>query len=312
MDPKTSDPVFIMKSAEPVHSLLFLHDFLLAGNQDGSVSFWDMKTHRMDSTQSVFTGSSACVRMCYVDGHLITQDRMGLVKVWSQEESKWNINFEMQLTYCGLCRLDGICDYSGIMACPQKKSDIEIFHVNSGKKISTLTPVGMDPLGDVVICKFIEVCGSTYLLTVYEIGAAVLWDLKVNNLVTHYKFDGLPMTLDYDEVHCQGICGASSKKIQIFELDKSQNFHIIQKIKLHKSAVGCVRIKPDRSSVVIGGWDGKLRYFTWNSFQPLDVNAVHSKAIEDISFSEKGCVGLVPECVMAVGSLDCRISLWKS
>ena len=78
-----------------------------------------------------------------------------------------------------------------------------------------------------------------------------------------------------------------------------------------KDAAGiqCLKIRPDKKLFTSGGWDGKVRIFSWKSLRKLATLAEHRGEISDIAYSN-GVVSMFKSPVMAVGSMDGTISLW--
>ena len=80
--------------------------------------------------------------------------------------------------------------------------------------------------------------------------------------------------------------------------------------------MGVVRVRPDSRMAVTGGWDGRVRVFSWKNpekVKPLAVLQFHSESVECMAFSgrlgEGGKLG-GRRGVLAAGSKDGKVSLW--
>ena len=81
------------------------------------------------------------------------------------------------------------------------------------------------------------------------------------------------------------------------------------------SGIGAALVRDDSSILVTGGWDSRLRVFSWKRparLKPLAVLDFHSEAIEAMAFS-KGRIQegrLVGKRLVAAGGKDGKVSLW--
>lgn len=82
-------------------------------------------------------------------------------------------------------------------------------------------------------------------------------------------------------------------------------------ISLKNAGINCVRIRDDKKVFASGGWDGRVRVFSWKSLRPLAVLTEHKTgAIMDIVYSS-GPVAMWKAPIMAVAGMDSQISLWN-
>lgn len=82
------------------------------------------------------------------------------------------------------------------------------------------------------------------------------------------------------------------------------------KLTLKNPGTNVIRIRPDCKVFASGGWDGRVRIYSWKSLRPLAVLTEHkSGAITDITFS-KSKVERWNAPIMAVSGMDGIISLW--
>lgn len=98
--------------------------------------------------------------------NIITQEKSGLVKLWTIENnSKYTMNksYECNGGYCKSIQLDNN------LVLPQKNSTLDIINLDKMEKIKTLTP-GFDKLGNVMCLQKVELGGSIFILAGYETG----------------------------------------------------------------------------------------------------------------------------------------------
>ena len=74
-------------------------------------------------------------------------------------------------------------------------------------------------------------------------------------------------------------------------------------------------IRPDKKIVVCGGWDGRLRIFSWvkpEKLKPLAVLNFHADTVEAVAFSDQDVEGgrLHGRKVLVAGGKDGKASLW--
>lgn len=101
-------------------------------------------------------------------------------------------------------------------------------------------------------------------------------------------------------------------KIATFTYQRqSMRFQRSTDIAMKNSGLNCVRIRNDQKVFCSGGWDGRVRIFSWKSLRPLAVLTEHkSGAIMDIAYSN-GPVTMWKAPIMAVAGMDSQISLWN-
>lgn len=188
---------------------------------------------------------------------------------------------------------------------------------------STLPPASC---GQLMCFKYLPIEGQDYVLGCYESGDFVTWDVRATSdgnaspdraaaggaarIVDRQRLDECPMAVDYDPHTNRGIYGGPSDKLGVFAY--ARNTMRLQRrgeITLKTAGVNCVRIRPDRRVFAVGGWDGRIRVYSWSSLRPLAVLTEHKAAVSDIVYSV-GKVSLWDAPVMAVAGQDGHISLW--
>lgn len=176
----------------------------------------------------------------------------------------------------------------------------------------TLSPIANPPqsLGHIFCLQMVKVAGQMYLLAGYESGDFLTWDLRCGKVINAEKFDECPMAIDYEPLTNRGIYGGPSNKLSIISYDRN-TMQLLKngEILLKNAGVNCINIRKDQKVFSAGGWDGRIRIFSWKSLRPLAVLTDHKAAIMDISYSSDR-VSLWKAPIMAAGGIDGQISLW--
>jgi len=59
---------------------------------------------------------------------------------------------------------------------------------------------------------------STLVLVAYEGGQLLLWDMRMNNVLSALAVEPYPMTFDFDTSSMKGILGSASEKLEVYKL----------------------------------------------------------------------------------------------
>lgn len=329
------DPVFTLRAAEmaPIHSICFncnsSSQQLLTGTQDGKVFTWDLsviihtyalnqfrfeyvtakfifQTNRHRS--KIMVGSSTILKVHHTPDTLWTQEKGGCVKSWKLTESNYVLDQTLTPDYCGFCRCQ-IIESENLLFLPQKDAQIDV-HTLDGKKVMNLSlPQDIKP-GEVMCFKHLDISNNQYLLAAYESGDVFIWDLKTQKSISSLKLREFPLALDYDLTLGRGIYGNSSESIQVFSISKADmKISLKCEIIMKNAGVNVLKIRNDKKVFVSGGWDGRLRVYSWKSLRPLAVLTEHKAALQDICFSDCA-INLWSSPIMAAGGLDSAVTLW--
>lgn len=168
-------------------------------------------------------------------------------------------------------------------------------------------------LGQLMCFKYVPINGQDYVLGCYESGEFVTWDVRAGGarLADRQRIaDECPLTVDYDAQTNRGIYAGPSDRMGVFGYNRNtMRLQQRSEIAMKTAGVNCVRIRGDRRVFCTGGWDGKVRVYSWSSLRPLAVLTEHRAAVSEITYSV-GKVSLWNAPVMAVASADGLISLW--
>ncbi|KAB0801159.1 hypothetical protein PPYR_05513 [Photinus pyralis] len=307
------DPLFILRSDMGlIHNIEFVFDgfstsHLLAANEEGYIYLWDLKTNR--STRKEKLGASIQA-IHYVPPYLISQEKSGAIKLWHMEMTANCTLLKEYMSDGAYCRSIVI---NNTLIVPQVNSQVEAINLQTFEKIRMYTPLLASPsekLGYTMALEKVEIGAAVYVLAGYETGDLILWNFLTGEQKVRALFKEHIMSIAFDSVTGKGVCGNSSNLLQVFTIDK--DFKIKLKCEILLSSEGCsvVKLRQDRKILACGGWDGRLRLFSWRSLRPLVVLRQHKNAITDVIFSPK----IVPEwdCrLMCASGGEGLISLWN-
>lgn len=71
-----------------------------------------------------------------------------------------------------------------------------------------------------------------------------------------------------------------------------------------------ITIRSDAKIMAVGGWDSRVRIFSWKSLKPLAVLDQHKDTIHDISYSTQRIKAYDNKFIMATAAKDGYIALW--
>lgn len=307
------DPVFNIRSGDmgPVNSLCFhQNQRLLAGTEKGTVHLWDLQTNR--SPLHFDVGSQPITALHHTDDVLITQEKGGTIKNWNLDNSGYVLRYSIDTDHPAFCRSEFIENF-GLLAVPVKENEISVIALDSFEERLRLVPnPSSTPLGSVSCIKSIDINGQQYLLAGYESGHLLTWDIRISKAINQEKLlEECPMAVDYDTYSNRGVCAGPTDKISVFTY-QLQTIEINKKldISIKNPGINCLRIRSDQKVFASGGWDGRIRIFSWKSLRPLAVLTEHKNGgVMDIAYST-GKVQMWNAPIMAAGGMDGQITLW--
>ncbi|XP_068146440.1 guanine nucleotide-binding protein subunit beta-like protein 1 [Drosophila tropicalis] len=313
------DPVFSLRCPEmgAVNSLCF-HDNerLLAGTIKGSVFLWDLQTNR--SALHFEVGSDPITSLHHTPDRLVTQEKGGAVTMFSISNSSYVKERSVPGNHLGYCRTALHTNSNNtneqLLFYPCEESTIGVLHVTD-PAAPTQMLVPDDPqlpkLGSVTCFKPFECASQLFLLAGYESGHFLTWDLSSGVMVDVVELAPDPMTVDYDSLTNRGIVGGASDKLTTFSYQRqSMQLQRGTELCIKNAGVNCVRIRSDQKVFASGGWDGRIRIFSWKSMRPLAVLTQHKQGgVMDLVYSSQS-VAMWRAPIMAAAGMDAQISLW--
>lgn len=306
------DPVFNIRAPDmgPVHSLCFHQDErLLAGTENGTVHLWDLQTNR--SAHQLHVGSKAILSLSSTDEVLVTQEKGGITKLWALTNSGYDTRTTIITNHPAFCRNELIQD-RGLVVCPKGENEVSVFSLGGGEEALKLSTTGPTQLGSVSCLKSADINGQLYIMTGYESGDLLTWDLRVCKPINQeHLADDCLMAVDYDPYTNRGVCAGPTDKIAVFAYQKP-TMEISKKfdITIKNAGINCLKIRADQKVFASAGWDGRIRVFSWKSLRPLAVLTEHKQGgVMDLAYSN-GKVSMWNAPIMAAAGMDCQITLW--
>jgi len=309
------DPTYMLRGdMGPVHSLLFkispYIEHLYAGTESGAIHIWDLKKNRESSKLGIKEEACICLK-AVEDECLISQRKGGALDIWSANGSNWTIDKTVDTSYCGFSR----CEVSGedILLVPLPNSIVGALSLKTFDivyKLESSTSDNALSLGEVMVIKILDSPENSYVLVSYESGHTALWDLREKKVVSWLKIDECPMAINFDNYWMKGIIGSPSEKLEIFEMSKSHVLTSRTSLTLKNPGTSVIASRPDSKVFAVGGWDGRLRIFSWKTLRPLVVLDQHKGTIHDVAYSTGKVEAYNSKGLMAAAGKDGTISLW--
>lgn len=258
-------------------------------------------------------GSEPIQALAHFEDTLVTQEKYSRLKSWAITNSGYVKDRELDTENSSFCRFDFDLERN-ILAVPRGNGQVEVLDGRTFEQHQLLSPSDDDSnLGSIMTVKLTQISDKWFVIGGYESGICCLWDLdsgKVMHQLQMTDSGESPMTIDYDPGTNRGLVGGSSDKIAVFSIDR-QNTKIVKKtdISIKNQGVNRIQIRADQKVFASGGWDGKVRVFSWKSLRPLAVLTEHKRNVLDLIYSP-GKVELWNSPIMATAGEDGQIALW--
>ncbi|KAL0276428.1 UNVERIFIED_CONTAM: hypothetical protein PYX00_004009 [Menopon gallinae] len=305
------DPVYIFKGdMESVFCVMFKElnekSVLYAGTQSGLVHVWDLKINRQIASFESSKESCLSIHSNEVATD-ITQDKMGVIRIWMQEDMKWTLLKSIETDYYGFCKC---VLYDNVLYTALQKGRVKSICLKSTEDTSTYNFIEDGKANEIMCFKLFSMNNETFILVAFETCDVSLFSLREQKLLGSLKVDECPMALDFDAVAMKGVCGCPTEKLLVFTLNKNFEMNVKQSIILKNPGVASVAIRPDSKLMAVGCWDGKLRLYSMKSLSILAVLDIHSSTVQDVVFTSTQSENGKIKFYLAAGSKDRKISLW--
>lgn len=239
--------------------------------------------------------------------HDITQDKIGVIRIWLNEDMKWTLLKTLETDYYGFCKS---VLYNSVLYTTLKKGCIKSICIKSTENTNIYRFVENEKENEITCFKLFTINDEVFILVAFETCDLSLFNLKEQKKLGSIKLDECPMALDFDAVRMKGVCGCPTEKLLVFIVNK--NFEIIVKhnIILKNPGVASVSIRPDGKLMAVGCWDGKLRLYSMKSLFILAALDIHSSTVQDVAFNKTLSEHGKLKFYLAAGAKDRKISLW--
>ena len=146
------------------------------------------------------------------------------------------------------------------------------------------------------------------LLAGYESGEIVLWDWNNNTQVLSVNLAntiGTIMALTWDRDKRLGVVVGSEDKVLVLD----EKLEVVTERKVTNSGLSSALVRGDGKILLTGGWDGRLRIFSWlkpHKLKPLAVLQFHQEAVSSLA----SCQSPGGQHLLVAGGKDGKISVW--
>ena len=249
---------------------------------------------------------------------LVTQGRFEGIKVFRSggDNTEWQEEASFNIPHTGFCR--GYIERSGeagdtVMVAPSGQSGLLVSklvlpHI---RHIVTLEREGS---GSVMSLCPGPASSPGRLMAGYEAGEAVLWDWSNNlalreiSLALHL---GTLMALTWDWNRGRVVAVGTEARLVVLD---SEAMEVTRVREVTNSGLGAAKLRGDGRLLVTGGWDARLRLFSWTNpdkCKPLAVLKFHSESVEALLCCDKMEEGrLAGRNLIVAGGKDGKISFW--
>jgi len=243
---------------------------------------------------------------------LVTQARHQGVKVFRSSGEEWEEVASFNITHTGFCR--GYIEHEGA-------SDHVMMVTPSGQSSLMVSRLMMPHIRPIVTLER-EGSGSVMsvargpmgrLMAGYEAGDIVLWDWS-NNLalmeVSLAPHLGTLMSLTWDLDKKRLAAVGSEARLVVVD---TEAMAVTRVREVTNPGLGAVMVRGDGRLLVTGGWDTRLRLFSWgpDKLKPLAVLQFHSESVETLLCCDNLEQGrLKGRRLIVAGGKDGKISFW--
>ena len=246
---------------------------------------------------------------------LICQGRFDGVKLFVPGDADWTLWHEIAsfcIPHSGFC--GGFVNYSSsdlIIVAASEQSKIMIVKLVE-TFIRPIVSLNRDKSGTIMCVREWD---KGKILAGYENSEIVLWDWSNDSIVTVVSIVdkvGTLMSIDWDKEKNLGVFVGAEDKVLVL----NEKLEIVKERAVTNKGLGSVKLRPDGKIVVCGGWDGRLRIFSWlkpENLKPLAVLKFHVDSVESVVFSQEAIEDgrLDGKNLIFAGGKDGKVSIWN-
>uniref|UniRef100_A0A8C5MBL9 G protein subunit beta 1 like n=1 Tax=Leptobrachium leishanense TaxID=445787 RepID=A0A8C5MBL9_9ANUR len=286
---------------------------LFSGTSSGLVHLWDLRTRRTITALDGHDGKSVYwIQTIHDKDSILSQGRDLQICTWSLAEGRNEVIDTLPLENVGFCKSSLLMTDPPLLAMPGKEgSQVQVLDLLSKKLVSSMNPEEGSRWGMAMSMHLWQpVSGSSPMLLVgYEDGSVALWNVLQHRMVSRLASHTDPiMSLDFDCKQARGVSGSADNSLNVWKLDEQQNLKAYKTQMIVNPGISDIALRPDRKILATGGWDYRVRIFSWKTMKPLAVLQYHKATVHAVCFSDH----LKPEDrLLAAGSKDQRITLWS-
>ncbi|KAM6422752.1 guanine nucleotide-binding protein subunit beta-like protein 1 isoform 1-T6 [Liasis olivaceus] len=318
------DPVYVLRGTNSDINALSFHcsdpepelPILYSGSSSGLIHIWNLKTHRACSSLDGHSGKSVywVKSLSNRRNALLSQGRDQNICLWDLAEGRNIVTDSLFTENVGFCKCSHteVTEKRCLLATPWKGlEEVQVLELPSKTSICTLKPETSARMGMPMCLRmwWPNVGSHPLLLTGYEDGSVVLWNLSMGRMLSRLTCHQEPiMSLDFDSEKTKGVSGSSEKMLCVWSHTELQNLELQQTYQLTNPGIAEVTLRQDKKILATAGWDHRIRLFGWKKLKPLAVLDYHTSTVHCVAFSDHNQPS---ERLMAAGSKDHRISIWS-
>ena len=311
-------PTFYLTVGEAITCLVFTQSHLVVGTSLGNIKLYCCKSWLLVFSLEAFSRGILWLAVVGegTGARMVCQGRFEGVKVLRSEDQEW-ANWKEVTSHCithqGFCKgllLTQEEDEGDVVACPSGQGSLMVARL-VGEVIRPLASLTKEGAGTLMA---VADMGGGRILAGWENGVVVVWRWKTQSEETlvdlHCKV-GTVMALAWDPAKERGVVVGSEALLVVVDA----TLQVVGQREVVNSGMGAALVRDDSSIMLTGGWDARLRVFSWKKpekLKPLAVLDFHSEAVEAMTFSkgklEEG--RMAGKRLVAAGGKDGKVSLW--
>ncbi|KXJ10486.1 Guanine nucleotide-binding protein subunit beta-like protein 1 [Exaiptasia diaphana] len=308
----------------------------------GVISLWDLKTKRIHTNIEEHSGNGILGLHITENSKLISHGRDGFINVYNLAGGNAVLETKFSLPVFGFCKFSVLKNEYSTVRFPlirnliyssfftnlhlfvivsdnrtwlatasSTQSQIDIVDVESKTILHKLKPRDEKGYG-MCMCVKLFVCPETQqtkVLVGYEDGSIRLFDIGSGKMESQLRVHSESvMCMDMDLHTLKVVTGSADNKLVVTDLLSTNELKTHREVEIKKPGIADVKIRSDSKIVCTGGWDNRIRVYSWKTLKPLAILNCHSETVNTIDYSPHlADSGML----MAAGSKDCKISVWS-
>ncbi|CAM9870240.1 unnamed protein product [Ectocarpus fasciculatus] len=196
---------------------------------------------------------------------------------------------------------------------------VSLWDLRKARPSFTFAPKDAEQKGMVMCVRLLgesPSCASPFAVVGHDAGHLCVYDLRATSAepLLESRLHKAPLLcVDVGSSCKQGVSGSADESINVFRLSTRKassggrlcgSCEVVKTFHLEHPGMSCVEIRRDQKMFVSGGWDHRVRAFSWKTPRPLAVLRSHEKNVHTVAYSPR-IGGLVS------GSGDSRVAVWE-
>lgn len=174
----------------------------------------------------------------------------------------------------------------------------------------TISPTDAERKGMVMCVRLLgesASCASPFALCGHDSGYLCIYDVRATSaepLMESRLHDEPLLCVDVGSSCTQGVSGSAGDSINVFKVNIKKGLcEVVKTFRSEHPGTSCVEIRRDQKLFISGGWDHRVRAFSWKSPRPLAVLRSHEGSVYTVAHSPR--IGS-----FVSGSADSRVAVW--